>query len=88
MQRAILRVIGEVELVKMLNPPLTPQQRHALMLMLSDWSMDEIIRTAKEVMKQTTFGNIAFEYWHAAHHELPDIKARRIRKMAGLPEVE
>ena len=64
-QKAIITVILEVELVKMLNPPLTPQQRHALMLMLSGTgkTLGEIAEMGKRVIGKKTFGGIAFEHW-------------------------
>jgi hypothetical protein len=64
-QKAIIAVILEVEVVKMLNPPLTPQQRHVLMLMLSNTekSVEEIADLGRRVMERRTFGTIAFEHW-------------------------
>jgi predicted Zn-ribbon and HTH transcriptional regulator len=60
-----LRIIGEVELVKMLNPPLTPQQRRVLMLLLSDTgkSIEEIATLGRKVMERKTFNTLAFEHW-------------------------
>jgi hypothetical protein len=64
-QAKILAIIMEVEMVKMLNPPLTPQQRTVLMLMLngSGRSLQEIAAAGKVVMMKTTYGTIAFEHW-------------------------
>lgn len=62
----------------MINPPLTAQQRTALMLLLSDTGLpvEEIARMGKGVMTRTTYGNIAFEHWMAERDEdpLPEIK--------------
>jgi predicted Zn-ribbon and HTH transcriptional regulator len=76
-QKAIITVILEVELVKMLNPPLTPQQRHALMLLLADTgkSVEEIADLGRKVMERKTFNTLAFEHWtDEADVELPKAK--------------
>lgn len=64
-QEKILLLIGEVEVAKMLNPKLTPQERRALMLLLSDTGLPltELARVGQRVIEKTTYGNIAFEHW-------------------------
>lgn len=69
-------MIAEVELVKMLNPPLTSQQRHALMLMLSNTgkSIEEIAELGRKVMERKTYNTIAFEHWVGDDVELPKVE--------------
>ena len=79
--RAIYRIIAEVEMVKMINPPATDQQREALMRLLSATGrpIEEIARMGRSVVTKPTFGNIAFEHW-----ELEDDRPRLNR----VPEKE
>jgi hypothetical protein len=74
-----------VEVAKMLNPPLTVQQRTALMLLLSATGLplDELSRVGQRVIEKTTYGNIAFEHWKSEmdfsgiNNRLPDSEPDR-----------
>ena len=58
--RAIYRIIAEVEMVKMINPPATDQQREALMRLLSATGrpIEEIARMGRSVVTKPTFGKL------------------------------
>lgn len=62
---AITNIVLEVELVKQCQPPVTDQQRLALVRMLDGTgkSLDEIAEMGKKVVAMNTFGRTAFEYW-------------------------
>lgn len=69
----------EVEIIKQCNPPITEQQRDALVRLLSATgdSIDEIALRAKQVVRHHTYGTIAFEHWITREEEEQDeIKAR------------
>jgi hypothetical protein len=70
-------------MVKMINPPLTDQQREALMRLLHDTGLNiaTIAEMGRKVIGKTTYGNIAFEHWKneivEGVHRQPDTEPDR-----------
>jgi hypothetical protein len=67
-------------MVKEIKPPLTDQQREALMRLLHGMGLplEEIARMGAVVAGETTYGTIAFEHWKAARKELRSLEPTSI----------